>query len=134
LINVSYKLWRAAVDADKEVFDTKVERALAERAIGYFASWEDEMINPMTGEKQLLKKHKYIQPDTAAVKLWLTNRKKHEWKDVQKQEVEVKRESAEELHAELLEQLLKLKSEGYLRHIELQALPSPDDYEDTDEE
>jgi hypothetical protein len=34
------------------VFDTKVERALAVRAIGYFASWEDEMINPMTGAKE----------------------------------------------------------------------------------
>jgi hypothetical protein len=47
---------------------------------------------------------------------------------VQKQEVEIKRETPEEVHAELVKHILKLKSEGYLRHIELEALPSPNDY------
>jgi hypothetical protein len=119
---------RAAVDAGNAVFDTKVERALAERAIGYFASWEDEMINPMTGAKEPLKRHKYIEPNIAAIRLWLTNRKPDEWKKTQRQQIEIKRETPEEAHAELVKHFLQLKAEGYLRHIELEALPSPDDY------
>jgi hypothetical protein len=47
---------REAVDVGKELFDTRVERALAERAIGYFASWEDEAHNPAKGVKEPLKR------------------------------------------------------------------------------
>jgi hypothetical protein len=66
---------REAVNVGKDQFDTRVERALAERALGYFASWEDEAHNPATGVKEPLKKHKYIEPSVAAARLWLTNRK-----------------------------------------------------------
>jgi hypothetical protein len=51
---------------------------------------------------------------------------------VQKQEVEIKRETPEEVHAELVKEFLRLRSEGYLRHIELEALPAPDEEEADD--
>jgi hypothetical protein len=68
---------RQALDAGNQVFDTRVERSLAERAIGGFVSWEDEEINPVTSEKVNLRKHKHYPADTGVAKLWLTNRKPH---------------------------------------------------------
>jgi hypothetical protein len=48
---------RAALTAGNEVFDARVERSLAERAIGGFVSWEDEEINPVKGVKEPVRKH-----------------------------------------------------------------------------
>jgi hypothetical protein len=120
---------REAVHVGKELFDARVERALAERALGYYASWEEDMIGP-AGTPMLLKKVKYIEPNVQAIRLWLTNRKPEDWKDKQVQQVDIKRETPEEVHADLVKHFLQLRAEGYLRHIELDALPSPEDYEE----
>jgi hypothetical protein len=72
-----------------------------------------------------LRKHKYVEPNIAAIRLWPTNRKPDEWRERQTQQIEIKRESAEEVRAELVKEFLKLRAEGYLRHIEL-PLPSPE--------
>jgi hypothetical protein len=61
-----------------------------------------------------LRKHKYYPADTGAAKLWLTNRKPHEWKETQKHEIQVERKSSAELLDELHNKLLELKVDGYL--------------------
>jgi transcriptional regulator with XRE-family HTH domain len=112
-----------AVQAGNDVFDRRVERALAERAIGYWASWEDEEINPITGQKELVKKQKYFPPDTKACIFWLTNRMPDKWRRVQKNEVEVKRRSPEEILQGIHTKLLDLKAKGYLQGLAVPALP-----------
>jgi hypothetical protein len=69
---------------------------------------------PATGEVIELRKHKYYPADTGAAKLWLTNRKPHEWKETQKHEIQVERKSSAELLDELHNKLLELKVDGYL--------------------
>jgi hypothetical protein len=65
----------AAVQVGNEVFDSGVERALAERAMGYLMSWEEEELHPVTGEKHWVIRRQYLPPDTKAINMWLTNRK-----------------------------------------------------------
>jgi hypothetical protein len=76
------KRWRAqypefaeALRVGNEVFDSGVERALAERAMGYLMSWEEEELHPVTGEKHWVIRRQYLPPDTKAINMWLTNRK-----------------------------------------------------------
>src|SRR6516165_8685643 len=42
-----YPEFRIALDAGNEVFDTRVERALAERAIGFYETWEEDTPRPV---------------------------------------------------------------------------------------
>jgi transposase-like protein len=125
-----YPELRQALEAGNQVFDTRVERALAERAIGDFVSWEDEEINPVTGEIKELRKHKHYPPDPGAATRWLLNRRPHDWREVQKIQVETVRKSSQELLEELHNKLLELKADGYLTDLPLKQLPAPEsDYE-----
>jgi len=128
-----YPEFRIALDAGNEVFDTRVERALAERAIGFYETWEEDKINPVTGQRETFIHREYYPPDTKAANQWLTNRKRHEWKNVQNTEVEVKRRSSDEILASIYERLAKLKEQGYLTTIELPALPAPQDDSDVED-
>ena len=128
-----YPEFRIALDAGNEVFDTRVERALAERAIGFYETWEEDKINPVTGQRETFIHREYYPPDTRAANQWLTNRKRHEWKNVQNTEVEVKRRSSDEILAGIYERLAKLKEQGYLKTIELPALPAPQDESDVED-
>src|SRR6516225_10002665 len=56
--------------------DTRVERALAERAIGFYETWEEDKINPVTGQRETFIHREYYPPDTKAANQWLTNRKR----------------------------------------------------------
>jgi transcriptional regulator with XRE-family HTH domain len=105
---------RAAVNAGNQVFDRRVERALAERAIGFWVTWEDEELHPITGRKVLVTKKKYLPPDTKAGIFWASNRMPDKWRRVQKHEVQVERKSSGELLHELHNKLLELKVDGYL--------------------
>src|SRR6516164_7122388 len=93
--------WATAAGLGNEVFDTRVERALAERAIGFYETWEEDKINPVTGQRETFIHREYYPPDTKAANQWLTNRKRHEWKNVQNTEVEVKRRSSDEILASI---------------------------------
>src|SRR6516165_11755931 len=68
-----------------------------------------------------------------AANQWLTNRKRHEWKNVQNTEVEVKRRSSDEILAGIYERLAKLKEQGYLTTIDVPALPAPQDDSDIED-
>ena len=48
-------------------------------------------------------------------------------------EVEVKRRSSDEVLAGIYERLAKLKEQGYLKTIELPALPAPQDESDVED-
>ena len=116
-----FKMWLTqypelyeAVQAGNDSFTPRVERALAERAIGYEYTWEEEEINPVTGRKQLVRKHKYFPPEVSAIKYHLNNRAKDRWRDVQNVEVETKRRTSGEILASIYERLAKLKEQGYL--------------------
>ena len=121
-ISVSqFKMWLTqypelyeAVQAGNDTFTPRVERALAERAIGYEYTWEEEEINPVTGQKQLVRKHKYFPPEVSAIKYHLNNRAKDRWRNVQNVEVETKRRTSGEILASIYERLAKLKEQGYL--------------------
>jgi hypothetical protein len=126
--------WRAlypefdeALRVGNEVFDAGVERALAERAMGYLMSWDEEIINPVSGQREWVLKRKYFPPDTKAINMWLTNRKPAEWQHVRKHQIQVQRKTSEEILVELHTELLELKAQGYLDSITVPALPAPKD-------
>ena len=135
-----FKMWLTqypelyeAVQAGNDSFTPRVERALAERAIGYEYTWEEEEISPVTGQKQMVRKHKYFPPEVSAIKYHLNNRAKDRWRDVQNVEVETKRRTSGEILAGIYERLAKLKEQGYLTTIDIPALPAPQDDSDIED-
>jgi hypothetical protein len=121
---ILYPEFAEALRVGNEVFDSGVERALAERAMGYMMSWDEEMLHPITGEKAWVFKRQYLPPDVKAINMWLTNRKPNDWQHLRKHQVEVKRKTSEIL-VELRTDLLELKAQGYLDSITIPALPAP---------
>jgi hypothetical protein len=81
---------------------------------------------PRSWPKAAQRKPRSLKPDTAAAKLWLTNRKPHEWKETQKHEIQVERKSSAELLDELHNKLIELKLDGYLSDLPLKQLPAPE--------
>src|SRR6516162_8623890 len=53
----------------------------------FYETWEEDKINPVTGQRETFIHREYYPPDTKAANQWLTNRKRHEWKNVQNTEV-----------------------------------------------
>jgi hypothetical protein len=122
---VTHPELRAAVDTGIEIFAPRIERSLAEKAMGFWVTWEEEEINPVSGEKYWAFKQRYFPPDGNAQQFYLTNVAKHKWRHVQKHEVEVKRESADEILKCIHAKLLDLKAKGYLQGVVVPALPPP---------
>jgi transcriptional regulator with XRE-family HTH domain len=126
-----------AVNAGNEVFNPRVERALAERAIGFYA---DKYVWRKTTEKERRKDKElpewvlepservYYPPDTTAGIYWSKNRMKDKWANVHKVEGSTKFKSSDEILDEIAKQLLRLRDEGY--DLTLPALPSRKDGSD----
>jgi len=77
-----YPEFKAAVAHGKaEVFDPKVERALAQRAIGYSVDVEEVKITK-DGDEIRYEVRKHYPPDTTACIFWLKNRNPEAWRDV----------------------------------------------------
>src|SRR6516165_7084099 len=98
-----------AVQAGNDTFTPRVERALAERAIGFHVdeySWREVSKEQYakTGERfELVPTHrKYYPPEVSAIRYHLNK------------EVETKRRSSKEILASIYERLAKLKEQGYL--------------------
>ena len=68
----------------KAEFDTKVEMALFQRAIGF--SHPEEKIFNNQGKIIKVPTVKYYPPDTTACIFWLKNRKPQQWRDKVEQE------------------------------------------------
>jgi hypothetical protein len=72
-----------AVQVGNDVFDRQVERALAERAIGFWVTWEEEEF--VNGKLITVTRHKkYFPPDVTAQIYWTKNRMLDRWRDVSK--------------------------------------------------
>jgi hypothetical protein len=78
--------WRAkheqfcnAVKAGKDAFDDRVERSLAQRAIGY--SYHVEKVFHFQGRKMRATTVAHLPPDPVAAKFWLCNRRPDKWRD-----------------------------------------------------
>ena len=67
--------------------DDNVERALYQRAVGY--TYEDERVrvNRSPGEVINYTVRVHVPPDVTAARLWLLNRRRNEWRDVQQHEI-----------------------------------------------
>lgn len=68
-----------ALKLGKELPDTRVERSLYERALGYERDEVD--IRVVNGEIVQTPIRKFYPPDTTAAIFWLKNRKPEEWRD-----------------------------------------------------
>lgn len=90
----SMTLWRwrskypefgAALLEGKDAFDDRVERSLAQKAIGY--TYHSEKIFHHEGSIIRVPIVEHYPPDVSAAKMWLGNRRPDKWKD--KAEVEL---------------------------------------------
>lgn len=73
-----------SVKVGKEAADSRVERALYERASG-FAYVEQQAIKIKTGPHteavEIVEVERQVPPDTQAISFWLKNRKAADWRD-----------------------------------------------------
>jgi Homeodomain-like domain len=125
-----YPELREAIRAGNEVFDARVERALAERAIGFYA--DHYVYRPTTDAERAAgapdfvrvpTKRKYYPPNVTAGAIWLKNRKPNEWRDKPEHEHRVAWKGSAELWDEIAKDIMELQAEGMLK------LPAPKDGE-----
>jgi len=76
-----YPLFKDALEAGYTDADAAVLAALYQSAVGY--QHDEEKIFQWDGEIVRAETTKHYKPDVAAIKLWLTNRQKENWKDRQ---------------------------------------------------
>lgn len=72
-----------ALKVEKGTYDDRVERSLAQRAVGY--SYSTEKIFHYQGSIVRAKCIEHVPPDPGAAKLWLTNRRAAEWREKSEQ-------------------------------------------------
>ena len=78
--------FNAALRQGKHAWDARVERSLAQRAIGYAVDTEEVKVDK-DGNIIRYNLRKYFAPDTTACIFWLKNRQKAKWRDVRQNEV-----------------------------------------------
>jgi hypothetical protein len=69
----------SAIHAEKEAFDLRVERSLAQRATGYV--YKTEKVFQFQGEIIRARVDEHVPADVGAAKMWLTNRRPSEWRE-----------------------------------------------------
>ena len=74
-----YPEFQHAIQTGKAAFDSRVERSLANRAVGY--TFESEKIFMHEGEPVRVPVREHVPPDVAAAFIWLKNRRPAEWRD-----------------------------------------------------
>jgi hypothetical protein len=74
----------SSLQAGRGVADAKVEQALFKRATGY--DYEETKTIKDDDSTRTETTKKQVVPDVAAIKLWLTNRRPEDWKDLNKTE------------------------------------------------
>lgn len=111
-----YKAIDEVLKKGKEVVDRQVENALLKRALGYDYEEETKMIAE-SGKKSIKVVKKHIPPDTTAIIFWLKNRKREQWRDVNKIEidkpVQVEQSTNIDLSNLSKDELLKLTHEAF---------------------
>jgi hypothetical protein len=108
-----YPEFAEALKSGKSLADDRVERSLYHRAIGY--TYEAEELFLYKGKIIREKVVKHVPPDVTATIFWLKNRRRNEWRDVQKHEVgpagAFDSMTEEELRASIMEDLRILEIE-----------------------
>lgn len=111
-----YKVIDDVLKKGKEVVDRQVENALLKRALGYDYEEETKMVAE-SGKKSIRIVKKHIPPDTTAIIFWLKNRKREQWRDVNKIEidkpVQVEQNTNIDLSNLTKDELLKLTHEAF---------------------
>ena len=74
----------SALRVGKDAYDDRVERSLAQRAVGY--TYNTEKIFSFQGAIVRADAVEHVPADIGAAKLWLTNRRPDKWRDVTKHE------------------------------------------------
>lgn len=92
----NYPDFKEAINAGRDASDSKVERSLYQRAVGYTYK-ERKIINvldssgkPVPARIETVEKH--VPPDTTAQIYWLKNRKRDQWKDKWEVKVDTEKE------------------------------------------
>jgi hypothetical protein len=75
----------SALKIEKGEFDNRVERSLAQRAVGY--SFPAVKIMQHNGVPVRVEYDEHVPPDPGAAKLWLSNRRPEQWRDVRRTEL-----------------------------------------------
>lgn len=107
---LEYPEFAAALRTGKMQADERVERSLYSRAVGY--SFDSEEIHWVKGKPKRIPTVKHVPPDPGSAKIWLTNRRRDYWRDVQKHEFgkpgAFDHMTREELEQSLLEDMITL--------------------------
>jgi hypothetical protein len=77
--------FREALKVGKEASDDRVESSLYHRAVGY--SYPAIKIMQNNGEPVIVPYTEHVPPDVGAATLWLTNRRREDWKQRQSTEL-----------------------------------------------
>jgi hypothetical protein len=80
-----YPEFCSAIKVEKASFDDRVERSLAQRALGY--SYHAEKPFQYRGEVMKVQYVEHVPPDVAAAKFWLLNRRRAQWSDTSRHEL-----------------------------------------------
>lgn len=75
----------SALKVMKETYDDRVERSLAQRATGY--SYHTKKVFQFRGQIVEAEIIEHVPPDPGAAKLWLTNRRPKDWRDLRQVEM-----------------------------------------------
>lgn len=99
-----------ALKAGKEPADERVERSLYHKAIGY--SYDAVKILQYEGNPVVIPYREHVPPDTTACIFWLKNRRRDQWRDIQRIEHgeagEFDRLADEEVMAEMRKEAAEL--------------------------
>jgi hypothetical protein len=74
-----------AIKVEKAAYDDRVERSLAQRALGY--SYHAEKPFQYQGEVMKVQYVEHVPPDVSAAKFWLLNRRRAQWSDTSRHEL-----------------------------------------------
>jgi len=108
-----YPELHTAVQVSADVFNHRVERALAERAIGGFVTTVPEVTDPETG-KVTPAVQQYYPPDPTSCIFFLKNRMPDKYRDVHKVDNKLQvLKTSDELRIEILRDILELQAQGY---------------------
>jgi transposase len=121
-----------AIQAGNDLFNRRVERALAERALGFYADkyvWrtttQEEREQGAPARVKEATESIYYPPDVTAAIYWTKNRMPERWQEVSKRQVTAQFKSPDEWLADIREGILALQADGHLKTIDLKALPAP---------
>jgi transcriptional regulator with XRE-family HTH domain len=109
-----YPEFHEAVHVNADVFNVRVERALAERAIGFFVTLREEERDAETGRLITPAQRQYYPPDPTSMIFFLKNRMRERYRDEHKLDTNVRLlKTSEELRIEIHKDILELQAQGY---------------------